>query len=176
MLVSSEDKYRIYGIPFQYQLSHFHFFSSSLTDWMMSTLSLMWLQLVYFFSFLYFGRSAKILNFRWFGFPYFSSLNWTVNRAERPLCIGNICIGRTGVLLQYSLLGEFTGGIKQSKDFYPRLVKYYWKQRGRKYELIIEVTISYWHSVCTYLHSAFSVNGSHSRYKSKWIFIFWNRN
>ena len=130
MLIPSEDKYRIYGIPFQYQLSHFHFLRSSLTDWMMSTLSLMWLQLVYFFSFLYFGRSAKILNFRWFGFPYFSSLNWTVNRAERPLCIGNICIGRTGVLLQYSLLGEFTGGLKQTKDFYPRVVKYYWKQRG----------------------------------------------
>ena len=47
--------------------------------------------------------------------------------------------------------------------------------KGRKYELIIEVTIFYWHSVCTYLHSAFSVNGSHSRYKSKWIFIFHNR-
>ena len=33
--------------------------------------------------FLYCRGSGKILNFLWFGFPYFSSLNWTVNRAER---------------------------------------------------------------------------------------------
>ena len=46
-----------------------------------------------------------ILNFHWFGFPYFSSLNWTVNRAERPLCIGNICIETLGTkLLQYPVI------------------------------------------------------------------------
>ena len=48
--------------------------------------------------FLYCRGSGKILNFLWFGFPYFSSLNWTVNRAERerPLCSGDICIGGPG--------------------------------------------------------------------------------
>ena len=67
--------------------------------------------------FLYCRGSGKILNFLWFGFPYFSSLNWTVNRAERPLCIGNICTGTPGTqFLHFSVLDEFNT-IKQMQRF-----------------------------------------------------------
>ena len=60
-----------------------------------------------------------------------SSLNWTVNRAERPLCIGNICRERkNGSITSILFTGRIYSGIKLSNDFHPRLGKYYWKQRG----------------------------------------------
>ena len=119
------------------------------------------------------------LKFSWFSFPYFSSLNWTVNRAERegPLCIGDISKGGS----QVHQPGDWTWGtgvhlnalhltsLQLQWSVWEKMslvtgwtVSVLWTAIGkrRKGKLIIEVTIFYWHSVSTYLHSTFSINGT----------------